>query len=346
MSPDVVSLPGGGFVVAWQSLGRDGSGYGISGRIYDSQGSAEGDEFQINTRTEYNQSSPSITGLSGGGFVVTWHSAGQDGSGSGVYARQYDSEGEVLGDEFLVNTTVENNQSESSVFSLADGKYVVLWTSDSQDGSGKGVYGQMYAADGTVSGGELAVNTTTENDQKTGTGIGLADGGFVTVWASDGHDGGGDGIYGQRYDSSGTAIGNEFLVNTYTTANQEKPSVVSLADGGFAVIWESYGQDGSLEGVYGQLYDGSGNTVADEFLINTTTAGDQDDPDLASLHDLGFVTVWEGETSDRSSLDVYGQVFTADMTEYAGYSISDVQANGDLELMGVEGFDIDNVSEL
>ena len=67
-------------------------------------------------------------------------------------------------------------------------------------------------------------------------------------------DGSQSGVYGQVYDGSGAPVGAEFLVNTYTTYNQELPSAAALAGGGFVVTWASYGQDGSEHGVYGQRY--------------------------------------------------------------------------------------------
>ena len=36
-------------------------------------------------------------------------------------------------------------------------------------------------------------------------------------------------------------LGAEFQVNTYTTSNQELPSVATDANGNFVVVWESLG---------------------------------------------------------------------------------------------------------
>ena len=46
-------------------------------------------EFQINTYTTNSQVAPSITGLSDGGFVVTWHSYGQYGGKDGTFGQRY-----------------------------------------------------------------------------------------------------------------------------------------------------------------------------------------------------------------------------------------------------------------
>ena len=106
-----------------------------------------------------------MTALAGGGFVVTWTSDGQDGSGYGIYGQRYAADGTALGSEFRVNTYTTNAQVYSSVAALAGGGFVVTWTSDGQDGSGYGIYGQRYAADGTPVGSEFRVNQITAGDQ-------------------------------------------------------------------------------------------------------------------------------------------------------------------------------------
>ena len=44
----------------------------------------------------------------------------------------------------------------------------------------------------------------------------LSDGGFVVTRHSEDPNRIGYGIFGQRYDSSGFAVGNEFQINAYT----------------------------------------------------------------------------------------------------------------------------------
>jgi len=108
------------------------------------------------------------------------------------------------------------------------------------------------------------------NDQINPSVAGLNDGGFVVIWQSEGQDGSGAGIYGQRYNQDGNRVGSEFHVNTYTNSDQGYPSVTALNDGGFVVIWESSGQDGSGAGTYGRRYNSSG-IGGGEFPIDTYT---------------------------------------------------------------------------
>ena len=252
-APSAASFSGGGFVVVWQSAGQDGSGYGVFGQRYDGTGTKLGGEFQVNTQEAFNQDVPFVASFQDNSFVVTWRSAGQDGSGYGVYGQLFDSDGNMTESEFAVNTSVDGDQEGSVVIPLLDGKFAVIWSSEGTDGSGEGVYGQLFESNAEFSGTEFLINTNTSGDQGACSGTFLANGGFVAVWVSADQDGSGNGVYGQMFDSSGEKINTEFIVNNYTFSNQESPSVVSLADGGFVVVWESYGQDGSNEGVFGRL---------------------------------------------------------------------------------------------
>ena len=74
------------------------------------------------------------------------------------------ADGLKSGTEFLVNTTTASAQFDSSVTALADDRFVVTWTDASATGgdtSGDAVRGQIFAADGSKSGPEFLVNTTT-----------------------------------------------------------------------------------------------------------------------------------------------------------------------------------------
>jgi len=66
-----------------------------------------------------------------------------------------------------------------------------------------------------------------------------ADGSFVITWSSISPEGSGWGVYAQRYDSSGIAIGQEFQVNTPTTRTQSNPSAAMDANGNAVIAWTS-----------------------------------------------------------------------------------------------------------
>ena len=176
-----------------------------------------------------------------------------------------------------------------------------------QDGSSFGIFAQRYDASGVAQGGEFQVNTTTAGEQRTAVAAGLDGGGFVVVWWSQGQDGSGYGIYSQRYDAAGVAQGVETQVNTTTAGDQADASIAALSDGGYLVVWQSMGQDGSGGGIYARRYDASGAPLGGEMPVNTTTADIQERPFVAALANGGYLVTWTSFGQDGSGSGVFAQ---------------------------------------
>ena len=307
MDPSVAMDADGDFVVAWHSVGQDGSGYGVYARRYDSGGTPQGSEFLVNTYTAYAQAYPSVAVDADGDFMIAWDSYGQYGGiGKDVYVQRYDSGGVAQGSEFRVNTHTTGWQVFPSLAVDPDGDYVITWHSGWQDGSFYGVYARRYDSGGVAQGFEFLVNTYTTEGQEYPSVAVDADGDFMIAWESTGQDGDAFGVYAQRYDSGGVAQGSEFRVNTYTTSWQRHPSVAVHADGDFVVSWDSSGQDGSVDGVYAQRYDSDGVAQGSEFRVNTYTTGSQQDPSVAVDADGDFVVAWQSG-QDGSGYGVYAR---------------------------------------
>jgi hypothetical protein len=310
-NPSVAALSGGGFVVIWCPYGQAGS-FGYHGQVYNSMGNNVGTQFKVNTYNTNGTGGNAVAGLSGGGFAVIWESLNQDGSGWGVYGQVFNSAGNKVGSEFRVNTYTTADQGSPETAALSGGGFVVTWNSNGQDGSGLGVYGQVFNSTGNKVGSELRVNTYTTGDQDISSVAGLSEGGFVVAWDSNGQDGSGWGVYGQVFNSAGNKVGNDFRVNTYTTGDQYEPSVAPLPGDRFVVTWMSDLQDGSDWGVYGQVFDSSGKQIGNEFRVNTYTNGAQNFPSVAFLPEDGFVVTWTSDGQDGSSDGVYGQLFSSE----------------------------------
>jgi hypothetical protein len=257
-----------------------------------------GSEFQVNTYTTSDQRTIPRGGHlaaadASGNFVVVWNSSGQDGGGFGIFAQRYDSEGVPLGGEFRVNSFTSNSQKYASVARAADGDFVVVWSSNGQDGSGYGIFGRRYDSGGTAQGSEFRVNSFTAGNQRWPSVATTADGDFVVVWTSAGQDGSSDGIFGQRYDSEGAARGGEFRVNTSTGGSQQVPSIASDASGNFVVVWGHPFGTYYLD-VLGQRYDNEGVARGNEFLIDHAFGlfGPPVDHSVASDAIGNFVVAW------------------------------------------------------
>jgi hypothetical protein len=243
-SPSVAIAPGGGFIIAWQSNGEDGSGYGIFAQRYDSSGNPVGSEFQVNTYTTGDQARPAVATDNGGNFTIVWESNGQDGSGFGIYGQRYDSSGNKVGTEFRVNTSTANDQVRPAIAVGPQNQFVIVWQSDDAHGDGAGIFGQLYV-NGSPSGSEFQVNTSTAGGQSKPTVAMDSIGGFLVAYESFLQNGNLKDVYAQRFDPVGDKVGAEFQVNSYIINYQDEPAVAAGSDGQFLVAWESNAQDGS-----------------------------------------------------------------------------------------------------
>jgi hypothetical protein len=118
------------------------------------------------------------------------------------------------------------------------------------------------------------------------------DGRFVVAWTTNYSGPGAFDIAAQRFTASATRTGTEFEVNSYTTGWQYNESVALDDAGGFVVVWDSEGQDGSYFGVFGQRFDAAGSRVGGEFQVNETTLNNQWRASVGMRADGEFVVVW------------------------------------------------------
>jgi hypothetical protein len=142
-SPSVASDSAGNFVVVWDTGPNYGAGSDIAGQRYASSG-APLNMFLVNTYLTNYQTEPATAADASGNFVVVWTSAGQDGSSSGVFGQRFLSSGAPLGPEFRVNTYTTQAQNAPAVATDPLGNFVVSWSSNAQDGSAYGIFGQRY----------------------------------------------------------------------------------------------------------------------------------------------------------------------------------------------------------
>jgi hypothetical protein len=193
--PTVASDVGGDFVVVY------GEGSHAFGQRYDADGAPQGNRFGFSGFED----DPMVAIDGTGGFVVVWEAVlnERDGDSSGIFGRRFARTGQPLGAEFQVNSYTTGRQNYPSVAWKASGGFVVVWQSDEQDGDEFGVFAQRYDDAGSPQGTEFQVNTYTTYDQRQASVATTGAGRFVVVWESYYQDGGGVGIFGQRYDFGG-----------------------------------------------------------------------------------------------------------------------------------------------
>jgi hypothetical protein len=298
-TPAVAADAAGGFVVVWNSQGQDGSGRGVFARWHDASGTPlGGSETRVNAHTSSDQDLPKVASTPDGRVVVVWYSYGQDGSGSGIFARQYASATAPPGPEFQVNTYTSSSQRWPAVAADASGNFVVVWFGDLQDGHQEGIVGRRYDALGQPRGGEFLVNTYTTNQQQLPRVASDAAGNFIVLWNSSQQDGDGGGVFAQRYDATGARVGGEFQVNTHTTGYQASADVAFDAQGNFVVVWRDLGNPFQVRG---QRYDSAGVKRGAEFRVDISTTGAHS-PAVAVDPEGAFVVTWTGDDGSGSGI--------------------------------------------
>jgi cysteine-rich repeat protein len=307
--PAVAAAADGGFVIVWESLHQDESHEGVYGQLFDGAGDPRGPEFRVNTFTADDQADPAIAATSSGDFVVVWRSLEQDGDDGGIFGRVFDGAGTPGGNEFRANEFTVDRQRDPAVGMASDGGFVVAWGSRTQDGSGESIVARRFDSSGAPRAHEFVVNTYTTGAQR-GPAVAVAPGGqFLVVWESRLQDGDGEGIFGQCFNGTGARRGVEFLVNTYTTGSQQRPTAAATPGGGFVVVWRSDGQDGSDSGVFGQRLDSACAPLAGEFPVNTYTTGAQLAPAVTVESDAHFLVAWHSAEQDGGGYGIFARRF-------------------------------------
>ncbi len=138
-----------------------------------------------------------------------------------------------------------------------------------------------------------------------------ADGDFVVVYVGAGQDGSDNGVFARRFTSSGVAVGIDFQVNTYTSGAQNYPSVARDADGDFVIVWQSYGQDGSGDGIFARRFNAAGVPQAAEFGVNAYITYSQSHAAVALDDDGDFVVAWSAIDGDGYDSAVFARRFNS-----------------------------------
>jgi S-layer family protein len=230
------------------------------------------------------------------------------------------------GAEFRVNTYTSGYQyvRVSTAAAAADGHFVVVWESGTQDGSGFTAMASRFDANGARLGSEFVVNTYTTGEQYFCS-IGMnARGRFVVAWQSYQQDGSRAGVFAQSFESSGLRAGGEFRVNAYTTDTQSRASVGLDSAGNSVIAWRSASvllpQDGDASGVFAQRFSATGAVQGGEFQVNGYTTEYQNRADVARAPDGAFVVAWQSYNQEGpgSGYGVYARRYAADGSSLGG----------------------------
>ena len=313
--PRITVLNDGRWVVLWTSGGQDGSSLGVYQQVFSADAEPLGAETRINSVIEGAQLEQQIAPLLDGGWVVVWKSEWQDGSSFGVYQQVFDAAGNPTGPETRVNGTVANTQSTPQIVVLPNGGWVVTWQSFGQDGSGWGIYQQVYGADHQPIGSEARVNVEHRNDQFSARMSALEGGGWVVIWRSQDQKAGWE-IFQRLYAADGTVTA-ETRVHLANAGDQTDAQIMPFSDGGWVVTWQSPGASG-LD-IFQRVFNADGTARTQDIRVSSHETGDQILPQITALDSGGWVITWQSDGQDEVfGSGIYQQVFDSQGNSIGG----------------------------
>ena len=317
----LADMGGGRFVSVWTDF--DGSvaspGINLVGQIFDTEGSALGDPFQVNQAVKTgHQEDGAVASRPGGGFAVAYKSYSTSITDVSIPVDFFDTNGNRTGGATVQADTNDDVLSAPSIAAGTDGGYVVVYSRKVDADGTFDIVSRHIKANGTVD-AEQSVFDSTDTSAHAAEVAALTNGNYVVAFIDLANPGDRDPefkIVGQNGAIPGPAGGKGFQISTALT-DETDVQVAALTGGGFVVAW--VGKDGDSSGIRYSVYNANGTAVKANqfgggFGANATTAGVQSGADVAGLKDGGFVIVWR----DTERNGTYGQRFDASGDKVGG----------------------------
>lgn len=121
----------GNVVVVWREGYEDG--YALKAQRYDFEGNRIGPKLIIKEETVWELEHPAVAMLDNGDFLVVWDEE-HPSTYSYIYARRYYHKYGVLFPEVQINEPNTYKQNYPDVASAPDGRFIITWASDLNDG--------------------------------------------------------------------------------------------------------------------------------------------------------------------------------------------------------------------
>ena len=141
----IAKLENGDFVVVWRSINSNATDHSVMARRFDSTGNPTTNSFQVNVNTSLisrdglEEWYPSVAGLSGGGYVITWGTFVQGQfmttDDNDVYAQEYGADNSIVDSEFLVRELGTNHYAMSKVEALDNDAYFIASSRNNRVGN-------------------------------------------------------------------------------------------------------------------------------------------------------------------------------------------------------------------
>jgi hypothetical protein len=243
-TPESASDLAGNSVVVWQDGGR------IRARRVDGSGNALGPAFDVGVGT--GGAAPSVAVSGSGDFVVAW--IGRRAGGPAILVRRFGDDGAAKEDERTIS--LAGSPANAAVAMDEAGNSIVVWDADGP--SGRDIFTQRFAANGSERGGIRQANADSSGDQTRPRVDVNGRGRFAVVWESTGPGAAaraataqGPSVVGRIFSPQGEPEQPEQEIAGLDAATvPERPDVSVDEDDDVAVVYERRGSGGRSSGIF------------------------------------------------------------------------------------------------
>ncbi|WP_146151864.1 PPC domain-containing protein [Ahniella affigens] len=149
VNPAISLAADGSLAIVWEAKGIR-VGTDIAYRVFDSAGHAVSDDVLVNSELYYgDQRNPTIARNASGLTAIAWDCYGCDANDWGIRARLFNAIGAPVTPEFVVNQHISDNQVTAAAAVDADGKVLLVWSSEHAAESRTTIDGRYFDAAGT-----------------------------------------------------------------------------------------------------------------------------------------------------------------------------------------------------
>ena len=197
-----------------------------------------------------------------------------------------------------------SNQASPTISLSYRGNFILAWE-DKRNGDFD-IYAQLFSKDCIAIGINFKVNDDVVSATQEHPSVSTDNSGnFVISWMDE-RNGFHTDIYAQCYDSNGTAIGNNFKVNSNPWNSYEGyPSTSKDNTGNFVITWITF-FNGDRD-IYAQRYSSNGQLIGDNFRITNTSSQDQQGPNVI-LHNDRIYNTWKDNRTGEIVGDIWANV--------------------------------------
>ena len=230
----------GNLVYVWEQIDMDYNGdftdpY-IMGQRFSPTAQRVGYGFTVSTQVDCTQGYPSVAFNGQGKFLIAWQEKRDADKGYDILARLYDSDGQPVSDDFIVNDDLTGEtQRLPAVASKNGNSFVVAWQ-DARNGDSD-IYFQIIDGNGNPIGGNVKVNDDEANVTQAYPAVAVGGyGNFIITWVDTRN--GNDDIFAQKFLSDGSFFEANYQVNNEPGSTDQRFPKVAISGNLVYHVWQ------------------------------------------------------------------------------------------------------------